>query len=221
MPKHATVVAYLALFVALGGSAYAATGGNFILGHANSAGQPTSLNNTGSGAALKLTTNNATTPPLAVSNDTKITNLDADELDGLSATAFQSKAVRISASTSATTNTTHTVPAGSLGPWTFKLTCKAFGLNSGGLASFKIIGPGTVGGTHTIASGINGGNTFVEALAPIGTGFITTADQNEQLSATFFLQSGSTLAQVNLLLTATNNAPPENCELVGAATLIG
>lgn len=49
MPKHATVVAYVALSVALGGSAYAATAGTFILGHANKANQPTSLKNTGSG----------------------------------------------------------------------------------------------------------------------------------------------------------------------------
>jgi hypothetical protein len=42
-PSHGTVVAYLALFVALGGTTYAATGGNFILGQPNGAGAPTSL----------------------------------------------------------------------------------------------------------------------------------------------------------------------------------
>jgi len=31
-PSHATVVAYLALFVALGGTSMAATGGTFVLG---------------------------------------------------------------------------------------------------------------------------------------------------------------------------------------------
>jgi hypothetical protein len=31
--SHGTVVAYLALSIALGGTTYAATGGNFILGH--------------------------------------------------------------------------------------------------------------------------------------------------------------------------------------------
>ena len=42
-PSHGTVVAYLALFVALGGTTYAATGGNFILGKANTASTQTSL----------------------------------------------------------------------------------------------------------------------------------------------------------------------------------
>jgi hypothetical protein len=40
------------------------------------------------------------------------------------------------------------------------------------------------------------------------------------VSATFFLRSGANLARIDLLLTATDNAPPENCELIGAATLI-
>ena len=34
-PQHSTVVAYLALFVALGGTASAATGGTFLLGRSN------------------------------------------------------------------------------------------------------------------------------------------------------------------------------------------
>lgn len=62
-PNHATVVAYLALFVALGGSAYAATGGNFILGQSNTAGTPTQLTSptTSSAGALKVANTNTTT----------------------------------------------------------------------------------------------------------------------------------------------------------------
>jgi hypothetical protein len=41
-PTHGTIVAYVALFVALGGTIYAATGGNFILGKPNSASSTTS-----------------------------------------------------------------------------------------------------------------------------------------------------------------------------------
>ena len=37
----ANVVSLIALFVALGGTTYAATGGNFILGQSNGAGTPT------------------------------------------------------------------------------------------------------------------------------------------------------------------------------------
>ena len=36
-PAHATVVAYVALFVAMSGTAVAATGGSFVLGRANTA----------------------------------------------------------------------------------------------------------------------------------------------------------------------------------------
>jgi hypothetical protein len=219
LPKHATVVSYVALFVALGGTAYAATGGKLVLGHSNHASKTTSLKNSGSGPALKLTTDEQTAP-LAVSNGTKVTHLNADGLDGLSSGAFQRKATRIVASTNAGTGSTHTVPAGSVGPWSFKLTCKGFAPSSGGLATFKITGPGTAGGTHSFATANSAGNTFVAAEDAIGSGYTATADTNEQLSATFFLRSGADLAQIDLLLTATDNAPPENCELIGAATLI-
>jgi len=53
-PSHGTVVAYLALFVALGGTTYAATGGNFILGQPNTASTATQLSS-GAASALKLT----------------------------------------------------------------------------------------------------------------------------------------------------------------------
>jgi hypothetical protein len=62
-PSHATVVAYLALFIALGGTTYAATGGNFILGQPNTAGAPTQLSSatTNSAGAFKVTNTNTTT----------------------------------------------------------------------------------------------------------------------------------------------------------------
>ena len=67
-----------------GGSAYAATGGSFILGHTNSATATTSLTN-GQGTALSLTSKTGT-PALKVSNQTKVTNLNADKLDDLDST---------------------------------------------------------------------------------------------------------------------------------------
>lgn len=219
LSKHTTVVAYLALFVALGGSAYAATGGNFILGHANSAGQTTSLKNTGSGAALKLTTNKRTTPPLAVSDNAKIANLNADLLDGLSAGAFQSKIDKIVVGNVSD----NTASAGGVGPWSFHLVCKKLAHSSGGSATFKITGPGTAGGAHTVADGVQAGNTFVAAPASIGTGYNTIADTNQQVSATLFLQSGSTTAEVEFLLVdaAVDATAPQNCDVTGAATLLG
>ena len=54
--SFANVVSLIALFVALGGTTYAATGGNFILGQANSAGAPTRLSSptTDTNGALRV-----------------------------------------------------------------------------------------------------------------------------------------------------------------------
>ena len=56
-------VGYIALFVALGGTSYAATGGNFILGQPNTAGTPTQLSSptTNSAGALKVANTNTIT----------------------------------------------------------------------------------------------------------------------------------------------------------------
>jgi hypothetical protein len=105
-PSHGTVVAYLALFVALGGTTYAATGGNLILGQPNSADTTTSLTarvvDTGLTAPALRVTNLAPPagatalglrvasghPPFAVNSGTKVANLNADKLDGQDSGAF-------------------------------------------------------------------------------------------------------------------------------------
>lgn len=94
-----TAVAAAAMTVGLGGVGYAATGGNFILGASNTAGATSSLANA-NGTALSLTSK-AGTAPLRVSNTVKVSNLNADLLDGLDSTAFQraGTVVRMSAPT--------------------------------------------------------------------------------------------------------------------------
>jgi hypothetical protein len=57
---YANVMATLAVFIALGGTTYAATGGNFILGKSNSASTATQLSS-GAGNALKVTDTNGGT----------------------------------------------------------------------------------------------------------------------------------------------------------------
>jgi hypothetical protein len=97
-PRHATVVAYIALFVALGGTTYAATGGNFILGQSNTASSTTGLSAGVTGPAFRAT-NTSTGPaagfnvsaghaPFTVNSGTKVTNLNADKIDGKDSTAF-------------------------------------------------------------------------------------------------------------------------------------
>jgi hypothetical protein len=100
-PSPALVVALLALFVALSGTAYATTDGKLALGQANTAAAPTSLTapvagpalqlrNTSSGAgAAGLDLNVASGhPPLTVNSDTRVANLNADKLDGIDASGF-------------------------------------------------------------------------------------------------------------------------------------
>jgi hypothetical protein len=101
-PGHTTIAAYLALFVALGGTTYAATGGNFILGQPNSAGSTTALSSGTTGPALKVTSTNtgagATAlglnvptghAPLTVNSGTKVAKLNADKLDGKDSTNWK------------------------------------------------------------------------------------------------------------------------------------
>lgn len=96
MSRHATVAAYTALALSLagaGGSAYAATGGTFLLGKANSASTITTLSNS-AGTALSLKSK-AGTAPLAVNGTTKVTNLNADLLDGLNSSSFRRAGVAV------------------------------------------------------------------------------------------------------------------------------
>lgn len=70
----------------MSGVAYAATGGTFVLGKANSAKTVTSLTNK-KGTALSLSSD-AADPSLTVSNGVQVPNLNASELDGDSSSAF-------------------------------------------------------------------------------------------------------------------------------------
>ncbi|MBV9487878.1 MAG: hypothetical protein JO246_17725 [Frankiaceae bacterium] len=207
--KHATVVAYLALFVALSGSAWAATGNGLVLGHNNRTTGTTSLTNTHSGPALRLATRKLRAPALAISNDTKIRRLNADKLDGLSASAFEAAAVRLLGNTTSATAGEQVVNRA--GPWTFKLDCRPSS------ASFVVHGPGTAMATRTVAIGASVGRTFVTKPAAIGTAFSTTASTGQQVSQTLLLLSNTTLMHVDTVLTATHTGSVENCGLVGTA----
>jgi hypothetical protein len=92
-------VALLALMLSVGGTAYAATGGNWILGQTNAANATTRLNSTASTAAGLAVANTAGKPaanftanagiaPFSVSNAVKIANLNADKLDGIDSLGF-------------------------------------------------------------------------------------------------------------------------------------
>jgi hypothetical protein len=101
-PSPAAVIAVLALFLSLAGAGVAATGGNFILGQANTAGAKTALTagindkalavtntNTGANAgALSLTVASGKPPIVVSSGAGKATGLNADKLDGIDSNAL-------------------------------------------------------------------------------------------------------------------------------------
>jgi hypothetical protein len=85
-PRHSTVVAYVALVLALGGTADAATGGFLVLGKPNRATHVTTLRNP-VGTPLQLKSKSGT-PPLKVNHPVLVRHLNADLLDGKRASAF-------------------------------------------------------------------------------------------------------------------------------------
>jgi len=83
--SYANVASTLALFLALGGTAYAANGGSFLLGRNNAASVTSILTDTGASPALTLRPK-AGYPPIATSSKVKSPNLNADLIDGLDST---------------------------------------------------------------------------------------------------------------------------------------
>lgn len=69
-------------------TATAATGQSFLLGKVNRAGTVTTLARTTDGAALKLTTKSDGNAALVTNGHGKVTNLNADRVDGRHASAF-------------------------------------------------------------------------------------------------------------------------------------
>lgn len=88
-PTHSGVVAYLALLVALSGTAVAADGGVFLLGRKNIETQPATLIDR-NGPTVNFRSPSGTAP-FTVNQATRVDGLNADQLDGLHASAFQRK----------------------------------------------------------------------------------------------------------------------------------
>jgi hypothetical protein len=82
------IAGFAAAIVLTGGgaAAYAANGGSLLIGRSNYGSATTTLSNSG-GTALKLNAKSGTAP-LAVNRTTKVTNLNADLLDGRSDASY-------------------------------------------------------------------------------------------------------------------------------------
>lgn len=84
------LLATVVLVVGANLAAHAATGKGFLLGQRNNADRPSTLTNTGDGPALRLRTD-AAAPPMFVTSNRKVTRLNADMLDGVDASALQTR----------------------------------------------------------------------------------------------------------------------------------
>jgi hypothetical protein len=100
-PSPALLISIVALFLALGGAGIAATGGGFLLGKSNTADATSYLSAPVAGSALNVSNTSTTAgstalklnvasghAPLAVNSATKVPFLNADQVDGKSATDF-------------------------------------------------------------------------------------------------------------------------------------
>ena len=98
--------------------AYAATGGNFILGKTNKANTVSTLQRTTSGPALQLKTTSSSAAPLLVNGKGKVANLNADKVDGYEGSQMLNRALvyerslNVSSAVSSFTVTLTNVPAG-------------------------------------------------------------------------------------------------------------
>jgi hypothetical protein len=85
-PSPSIVISLIALVFAMSGTAYAATGGTFILGRSNAANNVSSLSNK-HGTALSLSAAKGK-PPLTVNNSVQVPRLNASRLGGVPASGF-------------------------------------------------------------------------------------------------------------------------------------
>jgi hypothetical protein len=109
---------------------YAATGGKFILGKTNKANKVSTLKRTTSGSALNLVTKSSSNAPLTTNGRGKVTNLNADKVDGYDAAALQTQTYSWTKSATAVTSVSVDLPA--LPPGTYLIGYDAY-MPGGGL----------------------------------------------------------------------------------------
>jgi pilus assembly protein FimV len=208
-PSPALVIALIALFVSLGGTGYAAS--RIAASHSRSAGAQASK-------ALTKRQINALIAGYFKAHQAGLVGqtgsagtAGAPGAAGAPGTQGPQGPGALPIVASTTSATAGAQPAGTAGPWSFTLTC------GGGGATFTIHGPGTVGGTTSLASGVGAATTYVGTSGSIGSGANSSIGSGGQMSQTEFLQSGSTLYEVKMLMTAVNGGLFNNCTLVGDA----
>ena len=91
----AVLGAAVILVVGLDAVAYATTGKAFLLSTVNKATKTTTLQNTGAGSALNLVTKSTASAPFTTNAKGKVTNLNADRVDGMTSAQIQASVAGI------------------------------------------------------------------------------------------------------------------------------
>jgi hypothetical protein len=232
--KFANVVSLAALFVALGGTTYAATGGNFILGKSNSASSTTALTAPVAGKGLQVTNTStgagATAlglnvasgkAPFTVNSGTKVANLNADKLDGIDSSGFLSSASVKKLSFEASVGPSEPVLA-TVGPYTIKGQCA----DLMGTTGLRLIANGPAGTSDYLYTEALNDSTFTHrsgqlSLSGSGDNFIISEldvsgpTDMKRAAGTAMLKTGSTVVQVDF----NGVAGPSSCHLYGTASM--
>ncbi|MET3961747.1 hypothetical protein ABIE44_001681 [Marmoricola sp. OAE513] len=96
------------LVLAANTAAMAATGKGFLLGKTNKTSKVSTLSRTAPGPALSLKTKKVSDAPLAVNGSGKVTNLNADKIDGIDSSALGTRALVWAYAGSSSASATHT-----------------------------------------------------------------------------------------------------------------
>lgn len=150
------LVATVVLVTCTDYAAFAATGKSLLLGKVNKADRQTSLVRTTSGPALQLSTRSTASAPMVVNGRGRVTNLNADAIDGLDSSALRTVGhVFTHGVGAATDNVDLTVP---LQPGSYHVSYSAhlYGAQTGHVECFFVR---DAAGTHTFFgdSGFNAG----------------------------------------------------------------
>jgi hypothetical protein len=212
-PSPALVLAGIAVFASLGGTGYAASklaGGAPEHARASKSAKPLTKKQINKLIASYVKKHRATLKGAAGSPGAQ----GSQGIQGPVGTngAAGPGATRIVASGSSTTGGEQ--PVVTVGPWSFTLTCSGSPTN----AVVTVHGPGSISSATQLQFQGNPGTTFVsDGAIPIGGGYTFGVNTDARALQTMFLQSGSTLVEAKLHLTATNGGLFEDCELVGDA----
>jgi hypothetical protein len=233
----ANVASATALFVVLGGTAYAATGDNFILGQLNFANSRTSLtagvaggntlrvtNPSPGAAATALGLNVASGhPPFKVNSGTKVADLNADKLDGLDSTGLiRGRMLNKTLTRGAATFT----KLATVGPYDINGRCLAVG-TSGTRVRISARGPaGTAEAMFNSTVGNSDDGTEARGLlipANVDTEFASSrtveTENFVRIGGTAMLISGEKLVQVDFHGVADNRTGSKRCLVYGTATI--